>query len=392
MLKKTMIFALLVSLLWQPFQAGAQNSLDFPLSSQSAVLMEASTGKVLYSKNANALMAPASLVKLMTLLLGLEAMEKERVSWDDQVITSENAWRTGGSQMFLNLGQEVSFGKLLMGIAAISANDACVALAEHLYGSETLFVKEMNRKAKEIGLENTRFQNSSGLDAQEQFTTALDMARLSRYLLNEHPQVLDLFAETTFTFNEIEQHSRNPLLDRYPGADGLKTGFTSEAGYNLAASAEQGSLRFITVTLNASSLQERLTDTEALLNYAFRNFQLLSVLTKGEKIAEAPLQKGQEPKVPVKALQDLIVLVPYDQNGVAEKLNLNSDIIAPVNKGDTLGTLQVLWEEEIIGEVELVAARDVQEISDFAAFWQLIGQVWTDFWTSIVYTIKDFFS
>ncbi|NLC10941.1 MAG: D-alanyl-D-alanine carboxypeptidase [Firmicutes bacterium] len=392
MIKNTVIIAIVFFLCWQPLVANAQDNIDLGLGSQSAVLMEASSGKILYAKNAEEKTAPASLTKIMTLLLAFEAMEDGRVSEEEQVIISEKAWRTGGSQMFLNIGQKVSFGELLQGIAIVSANDACVAVAEHLFGSEALFVQQMNKKAQELGLINTRFQNSSGLDEPEQYTSAMDMAKLSHYVLTKYPQVLDLFAATSFTFDEIKQDNRNPLLGRYPGADGLKTGFTNQAGYCLVGTAQQNGMRFITVTLNASSENERLADTEALLNYAFRNFQLLTVVTAGQQVTEVPVQKGEAQTVAAEALRDLKVLVPFGQEEVEQVLNLKTEITAPVQKGDHLGTLQILENEEVIDQVELVASHDVEKLSGFAAFRRLLGQVLTNFWTTIVNTITGFFN
>ncbi|HOQ00733.1 MAG TPA: D-alanyl-D-alanine carboxypeptidase family protein [Acetivibrio clariflavus] len=211
---------------------------QFESSASSAILVEASTSQVLYEKNSDVPMPPASITKVMTLLLGFEAISKGDANWDDLVNVSENAWRMEGSKMFLELGSKVPYRDIIKGISIVSANDGCVALAEHLSGSEKAFVALMNQRAKELGMTNSTFKNCTGLPEEGHVLSAKDIATLSLYLVQNYPEILEIESTKEFTFNNIRQFNRNPLLGVYEGADGLKTGWTEEAGYCLVATAK----------------------------------------------------------------------------------------------------------------------------------------------------------
>jgi len=230
---------------------------QFESSAESAILIDAVTGQVLYEKNPDTAMPPASITKIMTLLIGFEALEQEKVKWDDQIIISEKAWRTGGSEMFLLVGDKVSFSDIMTGISVVSANDGCVALAEHLYGSEEAFAEVMNNRAQELGLSNSKFVNSNGLPAEGHVMSARDISTLARHLILKHPKILELESQTEFTYNGILQYNRNPLLGVFPGADGLKTGWTDEAGYCIVGTAQQNDQRLIGVVLKTKNENER---------------------------------------------------------------------------------------------------------------------------------------
>jgi D-alanyl-D-alanine carboxypeptidase (penicillin-binding protein 5/6) len=358
----------LLVLLLNIIPAAAAPAAGFDVAAGSAVLMEASTGQLLFDKGSDTPLPPASITKLMTLLLALEAIEKGQVAWDDPVIASERAWRMGGSEMFLKIGQEVTFRDLLTGIAVVSANDACIAVAEHLAGSEEVFVQRMNGRAAELGLTNSSFSNSSGIPEPGHRMSARDIAVLSRHLLRAHPTVLELYALREFTFNEIRQFNRNPLLGRFPGADGLKTGWTDEAGYCLVGTAVQNEMRLISVVLNTAGEQERLTATQELLNYGFRNFKMHTAAVAGGPIGEGvPVRDGRKLSAAVTSKEEVRVVLPSGREpGELELLITNpKPLQAPVTAGTSAATLEVRLDGATLTTAELVTAEDIARANFF---------------------------
>lgn len=375
-----------------PFTNSVSAEISFPeVSSESAVLMEFSRGEILFSKNGDVRMPPASLTKMMTLLLAYEALEEGRVTLDEEVTISEKAWQTGGSQMFLNVGQKVSYEDLMTGIAVISANDACVALAEHLFGLEASFVQEMNKKARELNLKNTQFENASGLPHPDHFSSAEDIAILSHYLISTYPEVLKLYSQREFTFNEIPQMNRNPLLGRFPGADGLKTGHTSEAGYCLAGTAEQNGMRFITVVFNAPSEAVRLKDSEALLNFAFRNYSLEEVFSEGEIVTAVKVSKGVEKEVQLQVGNAVKVVIPYHRKeDLTCRINAPETITSPVEKGTPLGKVEIILDDTVLYEEPLLAAEDVARAGRLALLYRSVSEFISSLWKQLVEKIASF--
>jgi len=375
-----------------PFTNVASAEMSFPeVSSSAAVLMEFSRGEILFSQNGNAQMPPASLTKMMTLLLAYEALDEGRITLEEEVTISEKAWQTGGSQMFLNVGQKVSFGDLLKGIAIISANDACVAVAEHLSGLEASFVQEMNKKARELNLQNTQFENASGLPHPDHFSTAEDIAVLSHYLISKYPQALELYSQTEFSFNDISQMNRNPLLGRFPGADGLKTGHTDEAGYCLAGTAEQNGMRFITVVFNAPSDSVRLKDSEALLNFAFRNYCIEEVFPEGEIISTIQVSKGEEKEVGLKVGSAVEVVIPYDRkDDLSVQVDTPEITSSPVEQGTPLGKVEIILDGKVIGEEPLLAASDVARAGRLALIYRSVSEFFSSLWRQLIEKIVSF--
>ncbi|MBT9134737.1 MAG: D-alanyl-D-alanine carboxypeptidase DacF [Firmicutes bacterium] len=366
MLRKTV--AVLLVLLLNILTVSTAPAAGFDVAAGTAVLMEASTGQLLFDKDSGTPLPPASITKLMTLLLALEAVEKGQVAWEDPVIASERAWRMGGSEMFLKIGQEVTFGELLTGIAVVSANDACIAVAEHLAGSEEVFVQRMNERAAELGLTNSSFRNSSGIPEPGHRMSARDIAALSRHLLRVHPTVLELYAQREFTFNDIRQFNRNPLLGRFPGADGLKTGWTDEAGYCLVGTAVQNEMRLISVVLNTAGEQERLTATQELLNYGFRNFKLHPAAAAGGPIGEGvPVRDGRKLSAAVISKEEVRVVLPAGREpGELEMLITNpADLQAPLTAGTSAATLEVRLDGATLTTAELVTAEDIARANFF---------------------------
>lgn len=364
----------LVTLL--PSQAVVAQQPEITLEARAALLMDASTGHVLYSKNGGQPLPPASITKIMTMLLALEAVDDRRVSKDDMVTVSQRAWEAGGSRMFLEYRQQVRYSDLLKGIAIISGNDACIAIAEHLYGSEEAFVRRMNERARELGLKNTNFTNSHGIPHPEQKMSALDMAVMSRFFITTKPEGHALYSEPEFTFNAIRQFNRNPLLGRFEGADGLKTGWTGEEnkGFNLIATAERDGFRLISVVLGNPSNDSRRRDSEVLLNYGFNNFELVSLAKADEIIEKIPLARGVEREIPVAPSAELEAVVPIgEKENVQLKTVPDEEIVAPVKEGETLGVLQAVLNGELLNETELIAAETVEQAGFFALLLRAIG-------------------
>ncbi len=243
---------------------------DIKITSRSAVLMDMHSGRVLFSHNADERMQPASITKILSLYIADEAINKGQTSLSDQVVISRNAWRTGGSKMFIQAGSSIPLDKLIRGIAVVSANDASVALAEHIGGSVERFVAQMNNKARELGMFNSSFVNPNGLPAKGQFSTARDMVVLARCYLQRFPQAVNLHSEQYFTYNNITQRNRNTLLRHYPDADGLKTGWVAKAGYHIIATAKRGNTRLIAVVMGAKNPGIRSREAEMLLDEGFR--------------------------------------------------------------------------------------------------------------------------
>ncbi len=387
-LKKSLTGILFIILMFNMITLPASSSqleLDFELelSAQAAVLIEAETGKILYEKNATEPLPPASLTKIMTLLVAMEEMEQGRVDWDTVITASQRAWETRGSTMFLNIGQEATLREMIQGIAIVSANDACVAVAEHLYGSEAAFVQRMNQRAAELGLENTNFVNTHGLHDPEQYMSALDVARLASFFVTTQPEAAAYQAEREFTFNEIWQENRNPLLGSYPGADGVKTGSTPEAGMCLAASSIQQGMRLVSVVMNTPSLKSRGEESEVLLNYGFRNFELITFYEAGQAAVFVPVNRGQDKELALTAKRPVVAIAPRgdDSYVINEQLILNETLEAPVEAGQSIGTLRLVDSAgEVLNEIELFAAESVERLGFFGSVFRIIGDFFTGLW------------
>ncbi len=357
------IFLLFILLLVSPTGALAGS---FDVAAESALLMDFTTGQVLFEKYADIPMPPASITKVMTLLLAFEAMEAGQVDWEDQVVVSERAWRMGGSKMFIQVDDEVMFGDLITGISVVSGNDASVAVAEHLYGSEEAFARHMTDRAVELGMTNTRFLNSTGIPAPGHEMSARDIAILARHLIQSFPDILEIESQREFTYNEIRQYNRNPLLGRYPGADGLKTGWTEEAGYCLVGTAEQDGVRMISVVLNTTSEQERLVASQELLNHGFRNFRLTVAVEPGDIIGEATVRTGRQLAVELTVKEAVPVVVPVGRQDDLELVIVGTEPLeAPVAAGETAGTLEVQLDGEPLATVELVTAEETGRANIF---------------------------
>jgi len=348
---------------------------EYESTAGAAVLIEASTGKILYEKNADVPMPPASITKLMTLFLGFQAVKEGSTTWDDLVPISEKAWRTEGSRMFAEVGTKVKYLDIITGISVVSANDGCVALAEYLSGSEDAFVQEMNSCAEEFGLTQTQFKNSHGLPAVGHYMNARDISVLAQRLILEHPEILEIETLTEFTFNDIKQFNRNPLLGVYPGADGLKTGWTEEAGYCLVGTAKKDGMRMISVVLNTKNEEIRLASSQELLNYGFNNFEFVTVRNAGEIVEQVDVKKGKQRFVPVKIDKSITLLLNSSRKNDLE-FNIKKDVdvlTAPSEKGTVIGKLDVLLDDEVLSSVSLSTSEDAVKAGFFELLFLSIG-------------------
>ena len=330
----------------------------------SAVLMERSTGTILYEKNAHERLAPASVTKIMTMLLTVEAVERGQLSLEDDVTASEHAASMGGSQIYLEPGEKMSLRDMLKSIAVSSANDACVAVAEHIAGSEAAFVTLMNQRARELGMADTQFMNCCGLDAEGHYTSAWDIALMSRELLG-HDMIRDY---TTIWMDTVRNgafglSNTNKLVRFYDGTTGVKTGYTSKAGYCVSASACRDGMELIAVVMKSDTSAHRNADASGLLNFGFANYAVVGPEEADRSLAAVPVTLGREDSVEV-SLGEAQVLVEKAQAPRVEKiLTLAEQVEAPVEKGQTLGTLSFTLDGAEIASVPLVAARDVERQS-----------------------------
>jgi D-alanyl-D-alanine carboxypeptidase (penicillin-binding protein 5/6) len=304
------------------------------------------------------------------LLLAFEAIEEGKAEWDDLVPVSEAAWKIEGSRMFLEVGKEAKYSDIVTGISVVSANDGCVALAEYLCGSEDAFVQVMNRRAKELGLSKTQFKNSSGLPAKGHHMSARDIAVLAQYLIKKYPKILEIESQKEFTFNKIKQYNRNPLLGVFPGADGLKTGWTEEAGYCLVGTARQNGMRMISVVLNIKNEESRLTASRELLNYGFNNFQIMEVIKAGEIVDSINIDKGKKLEVPVKVDSDISIVAPIARKNDLKIVPLKAadSLEAPVSTGTVIGRLEVRLDGQSLATADISTAEDVSR----AGFFELL--------------------
>ena len=348
-------------------------SFQFQSIAKSAILMEASTGTILYEKDADQAMPPASITKTMTLLLAFEALQRGDIAWDDMVFISERAWRETGSKMFLLVDTKVPLEEIITGISVVSANDGCIAIAEHISGSVEAFVQLMNKRSQELGLSNTQFQNPHGLPAEgPHHMSAQDIATLARYLIRNHPKVLEFESMTDFTYSDILQKNYNPLLGVYPGADGLKTGWTEEAGFNLVGTAERDDLRFISVVLNTESEAQRLAASRELLDYGFQNFKITEVVTKGQAVGDTDVKDGKELTVPLKTNDSVVLVLHKDKiDEIQLQPVIDEEIItAPVKNGTKAGTLEVRLDGKVLADVDISTTQDVEKAGFLEILWR----------------------
>jgi serine-type D-Ala-D-Ala carboxypeptidase (penicillin-binding protein 5/6) len=335
------------------------------ITAPHAILVDAANGGVLYERDADKLIFPASLAKLMTAEYVFHELKEGRIKLTDEYPVSENAWRKGGapshsSTMFAALNSKVSVDDLLHGMIIQSANDACIVLAEGLAGTEADFAAKLTERAREIGLAKSVFTNSNGLPDPNEFVTTRELAILARHIIVDYPEFYKIFGQPDFTWNKIHQQNRNPLLGLIEGADGLKTGFTKEAGYGLVGSAEQGGVRLIVVVNGEKSAKERADESKKLLEWGFRNFEDRSLFAAGQTVGYAKVYGGASGSVPLQAPTLVKLMVPKaGGEKLIARIAYQGPVPAPITQGQTIGLLKVWRDDKLVLQVPLKAAESV---------------------------------
>ncbi|MEQ3697266.1 MAG: D-alanyl-D-alanine carboxypeptidase family protein [Pseudomonadales bacterium] len=366
--------------------AGFQSALAAPvivprapdLNASSWILIDATTGRVLTENNSNERLPPASLTKMMTAYIVSKEVHEGRISETDLVPISVNAWRMGGSKMFVREGTSVQLLELLRGLMIVSGNDATIALAEYVAGSETAFADVMNQQAQLIGMENTNFKNSTGWPADNHYTTAADLSKLAQRLIQDHPDHYRIYSERRFSYtppgeSAISQPNRNLLLGRDPSVDGMKTGHTQEAGYCLVSSALRDGTRLIAVVMGTSSPNARATESANLLQWGFRYFETQTVLAAGQTLESAKVWKSTIDQVELTVPNDLTLTLNRGSfDGLAIAAQVNDQLEAPLSAGDVVGFVEVQLDGEIVGRSDIVVADDVPEAGFFRRLWDSI--------------------
>lgn len=358
----------------------AEEIEDLAPNAKSAIMIEASTGEILFQKNAYEKLPPASMTKMMSILLILEEIEKGNLKWDDEIVASETAASMGGSQIFLEAGEKMTVTELLKGISIASGNDATVAMAEKIAGTEEAFVKRMNERAKGLGLKNTHFVNSTGLDIDNHYSSAYDMSLIAKELV-KHEKIL----EFTGTYEEyLRKDSDNPfwlvntnrLVRFYKGVDGLKTGYTSSAGYCLTATAKREDMRLITVVMNEPDTSKRSSDTTKMLDYGYNVYTVENIIDNSTTIDKKKVELGKKEEVDIISKETITILrkkSDKDRN-IVYKANIDK-IVAPVKKGDKVGTIDILEDNKVISTIEATVKEDINKASIFTILYRNIKNI-----------------
>jgi len=339
---------------------GAEPKME-SVKAEAYVLMDADSGKILAAYDENKRLAPASMTKLMTLILGVEALEEGKANLTDKVVTSENAWKMGGSQIYLEPGETMTYEEMMIAIAAGSANDACVAVGEFLEGTHQSFVDKMNAKVHDLGLENTHFANAYGLPAEGHYTSAYDMAVIARYAL-AHPRVLEYTSIKEYNLRQgkFKLYNTNKLLWWYQGADGFKTGWTNEAKYCLTSTVKRDGLRLISVVMASPEVRGHFRDSMELFNYGFAKYAYKSFFTRDSVCGLVQIGKGTEGEVEALAAEDAgSIYLKGEKDNISNQKQLLPYINAPITKGQKLGEIQIFKDGNLQKTVDLVSAKDI---------------------------------
>jgi D-alanyl-D-alanine carboxypeptidase (penicillin-binding protein 5/6) len=374
------IYNLLAISLLLLFALSAKAATPLPaapeVSATGYLLIDFLSGKILAERDADKRLEPASLTKIMTAYTIFRELQQGNITLEDQVLISEKAWRTPGSRMFIEVGKKVKVIDLIKGMIIQSGNDACVALAEHIAGSESTFAELMNTHASRLGMTQTHFVNSTGLPHENHYTTPRDIAKVAIATIGEFPEYYPWYREKSFLFNNIEQHNRNKLLWRDDSVDGMKTGHTEGAGYCLVASAMKENMRLVSVVMGTKSEEARAQASQSLMNYGFRFFETHQLYTAGETLERVRIWKGEREKLALGLSEDLNVTIPRHQyKNLNASLEIDPKIMAPISNGQALGKVMVTLNGEPVTTATLVALKDVaegnlwQQIKDSALLW-----------------------
>jgi len=351
------------------------------INAREAILVEVSTGTVLFEQNADEAIEPASFTKIASLYLVFEAMKQGKIHLNDQVLISESAWRTGGSKMFVGIGNHVPLEEIIKGIAVVSGNDSCVAAAEHVSGSVDTFVDAMNHKAQELGMSRTRFLNPHGLPADGQITTARDMATLDTAYLKAFPESLAFHSIKEYSYNNIQQYNRNHLLLKDPTVDGLKTGYIAASGYHLSATAKRDGMRLIAIVMGAERPAIREREALKLLNYGFRYFTLVEPFPEGKAVAKAKVWKGQKDEIEIYPGEKATFLISQSQKNLLKwEIHAPSDVTAPIKADQQMGEMVFLVSDQPKRTVALVSREEIALGGWFKRSWQTVASIHTIDW------------
>ena len=375
----TFLFALLINNI-----ANAK----FDIKASTAILQDYYSGEILFEKDADSKIYPASMTKIMTSIIAFELIKKGDLSLDDKFMISENAWRlsqSGYSSMFIMVNDEVSVENLLKGIIIVSGNDACVALAEGIAGSEEEFAILMTSKAKEIGMENSNFSNASGINDPDNYSTVRDILIMSNYLIKNYPKFYEYFSEKKFTWDRtggdpITQGNRNPLLYKNIGVDGIKTGYLAVERYSLASSIKRKNRRLIGIGSGFKTKKIRSRESAKLLSWGMTNFDLIEIIKKDSELAELDVWLGYKNKVKTYVKQDIYKTIPKARKKYIKAIiEYNGPVEAPIKKNDLLGTLKIFYKDKILNEYEVLAFEDVKRVNIFARLIKSINYlIWGD--------------
>ena len=345
---------------------------DFDVKARTAILLDYHSGEILYEKNADKSIYPASMTKIMTSIIAFDLIKSGDIKLNEKFIISEKAWRlstSGYSSMFIMVGDEVTVENLLKGIIIASGNDACVALAEGIAGTEEEFAILMTAKAKEIGMENTNFANSSGINNTENYSTVRDILKMSKYLIEKHPKFYEIFSEKEFTWNRtggdpITQGNRNPLLYKNLGADGIKTGYLAVEKYSLASSIIKNGRRLIAVASGFNSKNSRSRESSKLLTFGLTNFDLVNISKANEPFDKIDVWLGKDEKVEVHTNQDIYKTIKKAKKKLLKvSVKYNGPIEAPIKKNEKVAILKVVYDDELVGEYDLLASKEVKKVN-----------------------------
>ena len=372
---------IIISLLLLPITVCAKEEL-IP-NATTGILIDADSGKVLYSKDKDNKVSVASMTKMVAQIIILEEVEKGKIKWTDIVTVSKNASDMGGSQIYLETNEKMSVLDLMKGVSVASANDATVALAEYISGSEEKFVKKMNKKVLELGLKNTHFSNSTGLDEDNHYSTSSDMAKIARDLVINHPKVLE-FSSIYEDYLRQDQEEKfwlvntNKLVKLYPGVDGLKTGHTDDAGYCMTVTAKKNGLRVIGVVTGEKSAKERNKEVMNLLDYAFSNYKVKTIVSKNKDLGSIKVLKGKKDKVPIVLQEDANIIEDSDKN-TKYKYNINIDEVleAPITKNQVIGSLEVVLKNKVVKKVNIITKEEIVKANLLDLYKKTIAKVLT---------------
>lgn len=366
--------------------AGAQTAPLPPAletSVPNAILIDARTGNVFYQKNADQLIFPASMSKLMTAVLVFDALKEGKLTMDQEFLISEDAWRrggapAGGSTMYAVLKSRVKLSDLIQGVIVQSANDACIAIAEGMAGSEAAFADRMTRRARELGLTQATFRNATGLPDPQHLMTVRELSILAQFIIKTYPEYYKYYGQREFTWNKISQKNRNPLLIDYPGADGMKTGYTRDAGYGLVGSAIRDGRRLVLVVAGATSLDERRTEAQKILDWGFKQFRPIEVYGANDRIGRARVWGGEARWVDLVTPKEIrLMLSPAEQQKVTVDLHYTGPLMAPVKAGAEAGSIQFNLEGRTVAEFPIETSSEIASVSS----------MWLKAWDSLIYMV-----